>query len=113
MKENNIFQKIINKKIPADILYQDEKVTVFSDINPKAPVHFLVIPNKIITSLNKIEKKDKNLVFHMLNIAILIAKKKKIYNTGYRLIINCNNHAGQEINHLHIHVLGGKRLKSI
>ncbi|WP_343152435.1 HIT domain-containing protein [Buchnera aphidicola] len=113
MKKNNIFKKIIKKEIPADILYQDSKVTVFSDIKPKAPIHFLVVPNKVISSLNEIQKKDKNLIFHMLNIAITLAKKKNISSTGYRLLINCNQHAGQEINHLHIHVLGGKKLKSI
>ncbi|WP_343153302.1 HIT domain-containing protein [Buchnera aphidicola (Mindarus keteleerifoliae)] len=113
MKKNNVFKDIVEKKIPSEILYQDKKITVFSDISPKAPVHFLVIPNKIIPSLNYIKKRDKNLIFHMLRTAIAIAKKKKIYRTGYRLIINCNKNSGQEVPHLHIHILGGKKLPSI
>lgn len=112
---NNIFNKIINHKIKSDILYQDDIVTAFKDINPQAPFHVLIVSNKLIKTLNHLhdKKKDKLIIGHMIIIATKIAKKNKIDKSGYRLIINCNKDAGQEIYHLHLHLLGGKKLSKI
>lgn len=110
MQDCAIFKNIIKKKIPANIVYQDEKITAFKDIKPKAPVHILIIPNIFIASSNDINKKNKSIIAHMFYIAIKIAKKKKISKDGYRIIINCNKNGGQEINYLHMHLLGGKKL---
>ncbi|AEO08704.1 purine nucleoside phosphoramidase [Buchnera aphidicola str. Ak (Acyrthosiphon kondoi)] len=112
MQDDSIFKKIITKKIPAHIVYQDEKVTAFKDIKPKAPVHILIIPNVFIASLNDINKKNKSILSHMFYVATDIAKRKKISQEGYRIIINCNKNGGQEINYLHMHLLGGKKLGS-
>ncbi|WDI79076.1 HIT domain-containing protein [Candidatus Purcelliella pentastirinorum] len=111
---NNIFNKIINHKIKSNILYQDNIVTAFKDINPKAPIHILIVSNKLIPTINELKnEKDKIIIGHMIIIAVKLAKKQKIEKSGYRLIINCNKNAGQEIYHLHIHLLGGKKLGKI
>lgn len=108
-----IFKKIIKKEIPTNIIYQDKLVTAFPDIVPKAPVHILIIPNIFIKNLNYINKKNKNIFAHMLYVAVKIAKQKKISRKGYKIIINCNKNGGQEINYLHIHLLGGEKLKAL
>jgi histidine triad (HIT) family protein len=113
MSNENIFQKILKKEIPANIIYQDKKTTAFTDISPKSPIHILVIPNFFIKNLNAINKKNLNILSHMMYVAIKIAKKKKINKSGYRIIINCNKDSGQEVQYLHIHILGGKKLKKI
>lgn len=110
MQDSIIFKDIINRKIPAEIIYQDTIVTAFKDIKPKAPVHILIVPNLFIESLNDIDKKNKDILTHMFYIAIKIAKKKNIHQKGYRIVINCNTYGGQEINYLHMHLLGGKIL---
>ena len=107
---DSLFQKIIQKKIPADIVYQDEFVTAFRDIAPQAPVHILVVPNELIPTSNDIEERHDAIVGRMLRIAAKIAKEQKIAKDGYRLIINCNQHGGQEVYHLHLHLVGGKQL---
>ncbi|XBC39568.1 MAG: histidine triad nucleotide-binding protein [Buchnera aphidicola (Chaetogeoica yunlongensis)] len=109
----NIFEKIIKRTIPANIIYQDQEITAFHDINPVAPIHILIVPNVSIKSLNEINKTNKKILGEMIYIAVKISKQLKISNNGYRLIINCNNHGGQEIKHLHIHLLGGKKLNKI
>ncbi|CAL4323799.1 HIT domain-containing protein [Buchnera aphidicola] len=114
MKNNHlIFKKIIKKEIPAKIIYEDKLITAFEDIKPKAPVHILIIPNIFIETSNEINKKNKYIFSHMFYIAIKIAKKKKISQDGYKIILNCNKNGGQEINYLHIHLLGGKKLKAL
>ncbi|WII23520.1 histidine triad nucleotide-binding protein [Buchnera aphidicola] len=113
MNKKNIFENILKKKIPANILYQDKKVTAFTDISPKAPVHILVIPNLFIKNLNEINKKNLNILSHMMYVSIKLAKINNIHESGYRIIINCNKNSGQEIQYLHIHILGGKKLKKI
>ena len=113
MQDHKIFQKIINKTISANIVYQDEIVTAFEDKKPKAPIHILIIPNFFIASSNDINKDNKNIIAHMFYIAVKISKKKKISQEGYRIIINCNKNGGQEINYLHMHLLGGKKLKEL
>ncbi|AWH90437.1 purine nucleoside phosphoramidase [Buchnera aphidicola (Melanaphis sacchari)] len=113
MNKHLIFQKIIRKEIPSNIVYQDNIVTAFTDIQPKAPIHILIVPNDFIKSANDINKKNKDIFAHMLYVIVNIAKEKRISKEGYKIIINCNKNGGQEINYFHMHLLGGKKLKSL
>lgn len=110
MAEETIFSKIIRHEIPADIVFQDQRVTAFRDISPQAATHILIIPNKLIPTLNEVEAEDEATLGHMLIVAAQIAKQEEIDESGYRLIINCNRDAGQEVFHLHMHLLGGETL---
>lgn len=110
MAETTIFTKIINKEIPADIVYQDELVTAFRDISPKAPSHVLIIPNHQIPTVNDVTEADEALLGRLFTVAAKIAKDEGIAEDGYRLIMNCNAHGGQEVYHIHMHLLGGKPL---
>jgi len=110
MAEETIFRKIINREIPTDLLYQDEFVTAFRDISPKAPTHILIIPNKLIATANDIEIEDEVLIGKLYTVAKELAKREGIAESGYRLIMNCNQDAGQEVFHIHLHLLGGKPL---
>ncbi|MDR3258553.1 MAG: histidine triad nucleotide-binding protein [Fusobacteriaceae bacterium] len=105
-----IFTKIINREIPADIVYENEKILAFKDINPAAPVHVLIVPKKEIPTVNDIQKEDKELIGEMYLAVGEIAKKLGIAEDGYRVITNCNYNGGQEVFHLHFHLLGGKKL---
>lgn len=105
-----IFTKIINREIPADILYEDDDVLAFSDVNPQAPVHFLVIPKQPIATVNDIQPDDAELVGKLVLAAKKLAKEKGIDEEGYRLVMNCNEGAGQTVFHIHLHVLGGRAL---
>ena len=107
---DTIFTKIINKEIPADILYEDELAMAFSDINPQAPIHFLVIPKKLITTMNDIQEEDKVLVGHLHWVAAKLAKKHGFAEEGYRAVMNCNINGGQTVYHIHLHVLAGKAM---
>tara|TARA_Y100000748_G_scaffold198244_1_gene166087 strand:- start:53 stop:412 length:360 start_codon:yes stop_codon:yes gene_type:complete len=107
---STIFTKIINKEIPADILFEDDDVLAFRDINPQAPIHFLVIPKKEIRTLNDIEENDKNLIGKLFIIAKQLAKSEGISEDGYRTIFNCNEHGAQTVYHIHLHVLGGRQM---
>lgn len=110
MAEETIFRKIINKEIPSDMLYQDQYVTAFRDISPQAPVHILIIPNKLIPTSNDIEIEDELLIGKLYTVAKNLAKQEGIAESGYRLIMNCNQDGGQEVFHIHLHLLGGKPL---
>lgn len=110
MATETIFSKIIHKEIPADIVYQDDLVTAFRDIAPQAPTHILIIPNKIIPTVNDVTAEDEQVLGHLFVIAAKIAKEQGIDEDGYRLIVNCNKHGGQEVFHLHMHLVGGKQL---
>ena len=103
-----IFCKVVEKEIPAKIVYEDDLVVAFEDINPQAPIHLLVIPRKHITSLNETLDADNNLLGHMMALIKRMAKEQGIDGTGYRTVINTNAEAGQTIYHLHIHILGGR-----
>ena len=105
-----VFSKIIAGEIPATIVHQDDRVTAFKDINPQAPVHILIVPNKEIPSVNDVTPEDEGVLGHMLVVAKQIARDQGIAESGYRLIINCGYDAGQEVYHLHMHLLGGRRL---
>lgn len=103
-----LFCKIINKEIPADIIYEDEHVIAFNDINPQAPTHALIIPRKHIATLNDVQAEDEALVGHMVKTAATIAKQLGFDENGYRTVFNCNPHGGQTVYHIHLHLLGGK-----
>lgn len=105
-----LFTKIISGEIPADIVYQDEQVTAFRDIAPQAPVHILIVPAKEIPTVNDIDAADEQLIGHMFTVARKIAEEEGVAQDGYRLMVNCNKHGGQEIFHLHMHLFGGKPL---
>jgi histidine triad (HIT) family protein len=105
-----IFSKIINKEIPATIVYQDELVTAFKDINPLAPTHILIVPNKPIPTADDVTEEDEPTLGRMFTVAKKIAREQGIAEQGYRLIVNCREHGGQEVYHLHMHLLGGRSL---
>lgn len=105
---DTLFTKIINKEIPADILFQDEDVTVFRDIAPQAPQHVLIIPNKLIPTANDVEAEDQMVLGKLFLTAAKMAEELGIAEDGFRLIVNCNKHGGQEVYHLHMHLLGGE-----
>lgn len=110
MAEETIFSKIIRKEIPADIIYQDDLVTAFRDISPQAPTHVLIIPNKLIATINDITTDDELTLGRLFTVAAKIAKQQGIDASGYRLIMNCNKDGGQEVMHIHMHLLGGRSL---
>ncbi|MGI1671611.1 MAG: histidine triad nucleotide-binding protein [Neptuniibacter sp.] len=103
-----LFCKIINKEIPADIIYEDEHVIAFNDISPQAPTHALIIPRKHIATLNDVQAEDEALVGHMVKTAATIAEQLGFDENGYRTVFNCNPHGGQTVYHIHLHLLGGK-----
>lgn len=105
-----LFTKIINGEIPADIVYRDELVTAFRDINPLAPTHILIVPNNEIATVNDLTEDDERVAGRLFLAARRIAEQEGIAESGYRLIINCNSDGGQEIYHLHMHLLGGRRI---
>lgn len=105
-----IFCKIVNGEIPADIVYEDEKYMAFKDINPKAPIHILIIPKEHIEKLADIDDASKNVIGDMAIVANKVAKQLGIDKTGYRVVINNGPDAGQEVYHIHMHLLGGKKL---
>ncbi|MCB1740903.1 MAG: histidine triad nucleotide-binding protein [Gammaproteobacteria bacterium] len=107
---STIFSRIIAGESPADIIYQDEKVTCFRDIRPKAPTHVLIVPNREIPTVNDLTEDDALLVGHMVLTAKRIAAQEGIAERGYRLVINCNREGGQVVYHLHMHLIGGRPL---
>ncbi len=107
---STIFKDIIDKKIPANIIYEDDNVLAFEDINAVAPIHFLIIPKKEIPTVNDIKDEDKLLIGEMVIAAKTIAKQYNIDKNGYRIVINCNEDAGQTVFHLHMHLLGKRKL---
>jgi histidine triad (HIT) family protein len=108
MMQTNIFQKIIDKQIPADIVYEDDQCLAFRDINPQAPVHVIIIPrNKVIVTHADITEADRDLMGHLHLVAVKLAKQLGL-DEGYRLVINCKEQAGQTVPHLHMHLLGGR-----
>ena len=105
-----IFCKIIAGQIPSDVVYTDDKVIAFRDINPMAPVHLLIIPREHIPSLNDITEQQIALVGHMVQVAKQLAKQQGIATKGYRIVINSGPQGGQVVQHLHMHLLGGREL---
>ena len=109
MMTDNIFLQIINKKIPAKIVYEDERCLAFHDINPQAPVHVLIIPKKVIPTSDDVTEADAELIGHLHVIAKQLAKQLNL-SAGYRLVVNCKENAGQLVPHLHLHLLGGRKM---
>ncbi|XP_011866035.1 PREDICTED: histidine triad nucleotide-binding protein 1 [Vollenhovia emeryi] len=107
---DTIFGKMIRKEIPCNFIHEDSQCVAFDDINPQAPVHFLVIPRKPIAQLSKAQDKDEPLLGHLMNVAHKIAKQKGLTN-GFRLVVNDGKHGAQSVYHLHLHVLGGRQLE--
>ena len=107
---STIFKKIIDKEIPADIVYEDDLCLAFKDIDPKAPTHILIIPKKEIPSMAEVSEDDKDILGHLLVTASKVAKDLGVSDSGYRLVANTNGEGGQEVYHLHIHLLGGRQM---
>ena len=110
MEEETIFSQIINKKKPAEFIYEDEDVVAFKDINPQAPVHILIVPRKRISKLTAAEESDAAILGKMVIVARQIAKDFDLDKDGFRLLMNEGKNGGQTIYHLHFHLLGGRRL---
>ena len=110
MIQDTLFTKIIKKEIPSEMLYQDELVTAFRDINPAAPTHVLIVPNHVIPTVDDVSEADELALGRLFTVAKKIAREEGIDENGYRLIINCKQHGGQEVYHLHMHLLGGQPL---
>jgi len=105
-----IFCQIIAGKVPSEIIYQDGEVVAFRDINPQAPIHLLIIPKRHIPSLAHLSEAESPLIGHMVNAANQLAKREGVAEGGYRLVVNCGEQGGQLVPHLHLHLLGGRRL---
>ena len=103
-----IFCKIINKQIPASFEYENDLTAAFNDVNPQAPVHIVIVPKEHIEKISDLDLKHRDLITSMILAANQLAKKKRIADNGYRLVINCNKEAGQSVFHLHLHLLGGR-----
>ena len=107
MLKDNLFQKIIDKQIPASIVYEDDRCLAFRDINPQAPAHVLIIPRKVIPTHDELTEGDRDLIGHLHLVAVKLAKQFGL-SSGYRLVLNCREGAGQTVPHLHLHLLGGR-----
>ncbi|MBN1684684.1 MAG: histidine triad nucleotide-binding protein [Gammaproteobacteria bacterium] len=105
-----IFCKIINKEIPAKIIYEDDRVVAFDDIEPQAPVHVLIIPKEHVATLNDLTEEHTELVGYMTQVAKKLAKELGIDEKGYRVLMNCNRQGGQAVYHIHLHLLGGRQM---
>ena len=107
-----IFCKIVNKEAKSNIVFEDDIVVAFRDLDPKAPEHVLIIPKKHIESINKFEQVDKELAAHILvDVVPKVAQKLKIDESGYRVVINTGDEGGQTVKHLHFHLLGGRSMQ--
>ncbi len=107
---DTIFTKIINKEIPADIIYEDDLSLAFNDIQPQAPIHCLIIPKKPIATINEMTEEDKPLLGHLFWVAKQLAAQQGFAEDGYRVVMNCNEYGGQSVYHIHLHLLAGKPL---
>jgi len=110
MTKDTLFSRIAKGELPADIVFQDDRVTAFRDIHPQAPTHILIIPNKIIPTVNDVTESDEATLGHMFVVARDLARSEGVADDGYRLLVNCGDHANQEVLHLHMHLVGGAPL---
>ena len=110
MANDTLFLKIVRGEIQADVVYRDELVTAFRDIHPQAPVHVLIVPNHVIPTAADVTEADEPALGRLLLVARKVAEQEGIADDGYRLIVNCRGHGGQEVDHLHLHLLGGEPL---
>ena len=111
MEEKSIFEMILDKELESEIIYEDEDIFSIKDINPIAPVHLLIIPKKRINTINDVSEEDTLLIGKMVKVAKNLAKEYEINESGYRLIFNTNDDGGQTIYHIHLHLIGGEKLK--
>jgi len=109
MSEKTIFKRIIDREIPADIVHEDDLCLALSDINPQAPTHVLIIPKKEIPTINDVADEDRSLMGHLFAVVRRLAQQLKL-DGGYRVVINCGGDGGQEVPHLHLHLLGGRQM---
>jgi histidine triad (HIT) family protein len=105
-----LFEKIIAGELPATVVFRDSQVVAFLDIRPAAPIHILIVPHKTIPTADELDDADAPLVGHMVMVARDLARQQGIAKSGYRLVLNCNPDSGQEVYHLHLHLLGGRAL---
>tara|TARA_Y200000002_G_C22365075_1_gene530675 strand:+ start:163 stop:504 length:342 start_codon:yes stop_codon:yes gene_type:complete len=113
MEEKSIFEMILDKEIESEIIYEDDEIFAINDINPVAPVHILVVPKKRINTINDLSEEDQNLVGKIVLVAKHLAKKNNISQSGFRLLWNTNKDAMQTVFHIHLHLIGGEKLKAI
>ncbi|HEY6171915.1 MAG TPA: histidine triad nucleotide-binding protein [Candidatus Kapabacteria bacterium] len=106
-----LFEKIIAREIPADIVYETDEIIAFRDITPKAPTHILIVPKKPVATINDLSEEDAHLIGKITLAAKEIAKQEKIEENGYRLVFNCNKDGGQSVYHIHCHLLGGRQME--
>lgn len=111
MTDSCIFCKIVSEETKAEIVYRDEQATAFRDIHPAAPTHILIVPNKHIESVGTLEAEDEPLIGHLFTVARQLAEKEGISKGGYRLITNTGANGGQTVFHLHVHLIGGQRMR--
>jgi histidine triad (HIT) family protein len=109
MADKSIFQKIMDGEIPGDVVYEDEQCVAIRDINPQAPTHILIVPRKLIPTLDDLTEEDEALVGHLFVVAGRVARKEGVAG-AYRTVFNCGEAAGQSVWHIHLHLLGGRRL---
>jgi histidine triad (HIT) family protein len=108
---DDLFVKIINREIPADIVYETDELLAFRDINPQAPTHILIIPKKPVATINELQTSDAELMGRLVLVAAELAELEGIADDGYRLVFNCNEMGGQAVYHIHLHLLGGRRME--
>ena len=109
----SIFTRIIKRELPADIVYEDDDIIAFRDINPQAPTHVLIVPKVEIATVNDIQPEQAELIGNLVLVAQKIALDEGIAEEGFRLVVNCNRHGCQEVFHLHMHLVGGRQLRGI
>ena len=110
MSSDTVFLKIVKGEIPADVVYRDELVTAFRDLHPQAPVHVLIVPNHVVPTAADVTEADAEALGRLFLAARTVAEQEGIAENGYRLIVNCRAHGGQEVDHLHVHLRGGEPL---
>ena len=110
MAEKTLFSKIIDLEIPAKFVHQDDQCIAIEDIDPKAPIHYLIIPRKPLPGIQAVSEADQPLLGHLLNVVSQLAEKTGLNTNGYRVVINAGDEGGQSVPHLHIHLLGGRQM---
>jgi len=106
----DLFERIVRREIPADIVYEDEEILAFRDVNPQAPTHILIIPKRRIATINAAQSSDAELLGRLILTARQLAADQGVAEDGYRLVFNCNEHGGQSVFHIHLHLLGGRAM---
>ena len=109
-KNDCLFCRIVEKKVPADIVYESDDLIAFKDIEPRAPIHYLIIPKKHISTINDIDRSNSNIIGLMYEAAAQLARSFNVDKEGYRVVMNCNSNGGQTVYHIHLHFLAGRQL---